>query len=107
MASETGSSPTVSTPGTNSTNITTISVGGENRLIFGFWTNQATLSIILVLGNILLIVNLILFVTIYRRAQCGQCKGRSGDDNADEMNSIQVSLIFNFLPLQITEQRPC
>ncbi|KAI9563146.1 hypothetical protein GHT06_010604 [Daphnia sinensis] len=90
MASETGSSPTVSAPSVNNSNnnVTTVSVGSESRLIFGFWTNQATLSIILVLGNILLIVNLILFVTIYRRARCGQCK-RAGDDSNDEVNSIQ------------------
>ncbi|XP_057367984.1 neuroligin-1-like [Daphnia carinata] len=89
MASETGSSPAVSAPVNNSHNVTTVSVGSESRLIFGFWTNQATLSIILVLGNILLIVNLILFLTIYRRARCGQCKRHAGDDSNDEVNSIQ------------------
>jgi neuroligin len=92
MASETGSSSaTVPSPGNNN-NSTSVSVaGGESRLVLGFfWTNQATLSIILVLGNILLIVNLILFVTIYRRSRCGNCK-RNGDDNdVDTENTIQV-----------------
>ncbi|EFX88148.1 hypothetical protein DAPPUDRAFT_311742 [Daphnia pulex] len=91
MASETGSSSsTVPSPGNNN-NSTSVSVaGGESRLVLGFfWTNQATLSIILVLGNILLIVNLILFVTIYRRSRCGNCK-RNGDDNdVDTENTIQ------------------
>lgn len=103
MASETGSTPTVSAPVNNINNVTTVSVGSESRLIFGFWTNQATLSIILVLGNILLIVNLILFVTIYRRARCGQCKRGGGDDNSDEVNSIQVSFDFKRFLLHPTQ----
>ncbi|XP_046449417.1 neuroligin-4, Y-linked-like [Daphnia pulex] len=92
MASETGSSSsTVPSPGNNNNSTSVSSVaGGESRLVLGFfWTNQATLSIILVLGNILLIVNLILFVTIYRRSRCGNCK-RNGDDNdVDTENTIQ------------------
>ena len=95
MASETGSSSsTVPSPGNNNiSSSTSVSVTeGESRLVLGvFWTNQATLSIILVLGNILLIVNLILFVTIYRRSRCGNCKRNGDNEDADPDNTIHVN----------------
>ncbi len=90
MASETGSSSVVN--GMNSSGNGGGSgsggVGGMTSRFGYFWTNQAALSITLVLGTFFLVVNLILFAAIYRRQQ--QCRRKHRQDDKDKDNTIQV-----------------
>ena len=83
MASETGAgSSTVNSSAGGSP-------GGMTSRFGYFWTNQAALSITLVLGTFFLVVNLVLFAAIYRRQQ--QCRRKRRQDNKDkEENNIQV-----------------
>lgn len=58
-----------------------------------FWTNQAALSITLVVGTFFLVINLLLFAAIYRRNRCRDRSGaRDGPPPDKQVTSLPCSM---------------
>lgn len=90
MASEPGASLVLNAGSANGTSSGRWSV---------FWTNQAALSITLVVGTFFLVINLLLFAAIYRRNVCRR-RDRSGLDAAASADK-QVTIPRLYLALSV------